>query len=97
MFLNFKKGKVAVIKDGKTIRELKSTESFGEQALYHNATRTCSIQALDEVICLSLGREAAINVLGDQVQTVIFKNIIKWSFENHKENGVFLFFRYLVN
>jgi cGMP-dependent protein kinase len=56
-------------------------DSFGEQALYYNTKRSCSVKAETEVLCLSLGRDILVSVLGNKVQLITFKNMIKWSFE----------------
>ena len=36
-----------------------------------------------KVKCLSLGRDIITEILGDQVQFITFKNIIKWAFEKN--------------
>ena len=36
-----------------------------------------------KVKCLSLGRDTATEILGDQVQIITFRNIIKWAFEKN--------------
>ena len=36
-----------------------------------------------KVKCLSLGRDTVTEILGDQVQFITFRNIIKWAFEKN--------------
>ncbi len=40
-----------------------------------------SVKAGTEVVCLALGRETLINILGDKVQNIACRNILKWGFE----------------
>ena len=56
-------------------------DSFGEQALYFNSARQCSVKAIDEVRCLALGRDVLTEILGDQVQAITFRNIQRWAFD----------------
>lgn len=56
-------------------------DSFGEQALYYNTVRGATVKAVDEVICLALGRDTLTKVLGDQVQVITFRNLQKWAIE----------------
>ena len=47
-------GKVQVIKDGKTISTLERTgDIFGEMGIIDGSTRSATIQALDETVCLA--------------------------------------------
>lgn len=57
---------------------------FGEQALYYKTVRSCSVQALSEVKCLALGREVIQKILGEQIQIITFKNIMRWAFERNR-------------
>ena len=59
-------------------------DSFGEQALYYKSVRSCSVRAINEVQCLALGREMAQKILGDQIQVITFKNLMKWGLEKNK-------------
>jgi cGMP-dependent protein kinase len=76
-----KEGVVSILKQGKEIRKMKEFDSFGEQALYYNSVRGCTVRALGQVKCLALGRDALTSILGDQVQTIVFRNIQKWAFD----------------
>jgi len=61
-----------------------SGEYFGELALFYKTTRTCTVQAIDEVICLSLGQEMVESIFGNQLQEITFKEQIRWSLEKDK-------------
>lgn len=56
-------------------------ESFGEQALYYKTVRFCTVKAESEVKCFALSREEAVRILGNQVQAITFKNVMRWAFE----------------
>ncbi len=61
-------------------------DSFGEGALSAEAsTRACTCQATGEdVLCLSLGKDNLMNILGDQLQNMIVRNILRWAIEKSK-------------
>jgi CRP-like cAMP-binding protein len=71
------------VKDGKVVRELEEGSTFGEAALLeHNNVRAMSVKATaGEVVCLALGRENLIALLGDKVQNIAHRNLVKWAFE----------------
>ena len=56
-------------------------ESFGEQALYFNSVRFCTVKAYEETICLALGREILSKIFGNDIQEIIYKNIQRWAFD----------------
>ncbi len=60
-------------------------DSFGEQALYYKTVRSCSVKAETEVKCLALGRDVLTQILGDQIQVIIFKNTMRWAFEKNRK------------
>lgn len=61
---------------------LNEGDTFGEAALLEfNNIRQMSVKAGTEVVCLALGRETLINILGDKVQNIACRNILKWGFE----------------
>lgn len=63
-----KKGKVAIYKDDKLIREMVVGETFGEQALFENSKRGATVKAIeDDSRCIALGRDTIQSVLGDKV------------------------------
>lgn len=43
--------------------------------------RFCTVKAESEVKCFALSREEAVRILGNQVQTITFKNVMRWAFE----------------
>lgn len=61
---------------------MKEGETFGEAALLEdNNVRQMSIKALTEVVCLALGGETLISILGDKVQNIASRNLVRWAFE----------------
>lgn len=80
-FYVIKEGTVSVLKGDKEIRKMAKGDSFGEQALYYKTVRFCTVKAETEVKCFALGREEATKILGDQVQLITFKNVMRWAFE----------------
>jgi cGMP-dependent protein kinase len=63
---------------------MNSGDSFGEQALFKNSIRGATVIADDDtVICLALGRDKLNEILGDNLQSIIFNNLIKWALEKH--------------
>ena len=61
-----------------------ANESFGEMALIsQDSVRQVTVKAIEgEAKVLALGREMITNILGDQVMTIIYKNICKWGLQN---------------
>lgn len=80
-FYVIKDGTVSVLKGDKEIRKMVKGDSFGEQALYYKTVRFCTVKAETEVKCFALGREETTRILGDQVQLITFKNVMRWAFE----------------
>ncbi|EGR32104.1 protein kinase domain protein [Ichthyophthirius multifiliis] len=83
-FYMIKDGTVSVWQSGKIIRKLQKGDSFGEQALYVSSTRAASVKAETQVQLMSLGRQNLVSILGDQIQNIIFNNIIKWGFDKNQ-------------
>lgn len=55
-----------MLKGSKVVRVLHTSDSFGEGVLMDdNHLRACTCSALEETICLSLGKEDLISILGD--------------------------------
>ncbi|EAR85527.2 CGMP-dependent kinase 5-1 (macronuclear) [Tetrahymena thermophila SB210] len=80
-----KKGKVAIYKDEKMIREMVAGETFGEQALFENSKRGATVKAVeDDSRCIALGKDDIQRVLGDKVQVIMYNNMIKWAFEGNE-------------
>lgn len=70
------------MKDGKEINVLKAEDSFGEAALLQgDQFRAMTIVAKEETTCLALGRNDLNKILGNQVETIIYKNMARWCFE----------------
>jgi cGMP-dependent protein kinase len=71
-----------VLKNDVEVRKLHQYESFGEQALLNSKqVRQMTIKASENCILLALGRDIIIKILGDQVQSIIYRNIAKWALE----------------
>jgi len=84
-FYVIKEGTVTVLKGDKEIRKMGKGDSFGEQALYYKTVRFCTVKAETEVKCFALGREETTKILGDQVQLITFKNVMRWAFEKSQK------------
>lgn len=57
-------------------------KSFGENALMSNKSiRSMTIKALEETVCLALARDTLHSLLGNQVESIINRNIARWSLE----------------
>lgn len=46
-----------------------------------DAVRTATCKALDEVRCIAIGRDILNKLLGDKIDTIMYRNIIKWGLE----------------
>lgn len=80
-FFLIKEGTVAIFKENKEVRKMIKGDSFGEQALYANMKRGATVKAVEKAVCLALGRDSLTNILGDKIQKIIYRNILKWSFD----------------
>jgi len=79
-FYIIKEGKISIRKDGVEIKVLVKGESFGESGLLlGNQKRTMSCIASEETRCLALGREVLTQLLGDQVENILYRNMSKWA------------------
>jgi cGMP-dependent protein kinase 1 len=55
-------------------RQLTKGEYFGEQALLHQSPRTATIIAGTDLTLVSIGRETLIQVLGDKLECILYRN-----------------------
>jgi cGMP-dependent protein kinase len=77
LFYLIKEGVVSCTQKGAEIRRLMRGDYFGEQALLYNCRRTATVTAVEGVVqCLSIGRLKLEQVLGSQLQHVIYRNSI---------------------
>jgi cGMP-dependent protein kinase len=76
-----KKGNVVVSVEGIQKRQLGAGDFFGEQALLYKTTRTASVDAIDKVSLLSLKADDMVNLLGSQLESVIYKNSLRIAME----------------
>lgn len=73
-------GSVEIFIKGKSPLMLKSGDSFGEQSFLENQYRSGTAVARGrQTGCLSIGREAVKEILGDQITNIIYYNISKWA------------------
>jgi cAMP-dependent protein kinase regulator len=59
------------------VRRLQRGDFFGELALLYNSPRTATVTAIGVVKCVSLGRDDLVNLLGAELQTVIYRNTLR--------------------
>jgi len=79
-----KKGKVAIYMKNKLNRILENGECFGENSLLHSKRTYTAIAQSDEVECFTLSQEIMDTILGDNIQTIIIKNIKRNCFKYSK-------------
>ena len=79
-----KEGMAECVKENNIIRELKSGESFGEQALYESGHRTMTVRAGTDCACLALSRGDLQEILGARIQQVVQGNGSRWAIGNDK-------------
>jgi cGMP-dependent protein kinase len=84
LFYIIKDGTVSCTKEGNEVRRLTKGEFFGEQALLYASNRTATVTAVGgEVKCLSIGRVDLVQVLGSQLQHIIYRNTQRMAFEKN--------------
>lgn len=74
LFFLIKDGTVSCTQKGHEVRRLGRGDFFGEMALLYNSPRTATVTAVETVKCVSLGREALKEALGNELQDVIYRN-----------------------
>lgn len=79
-----KKGKVAIYMKNNLNRILQAGECFGENSLLHSKRTYSAIAQTDEVVCLTLSQEIMDTILGDNIQTIVIKNIKRNCFKYSK-------------
>lgn len=70
-----KKGKVAIYMKNNLNRILEEGECFGENSLLHSKRTYTAVAQSDEVECFTLDQDIMDTILGDNIQTIIIKNI----------------------
>ncbi|CAG9314505.1 PKG_2 [Blepharisma stoltei] len=73
-FYIIKEGCVSCSQKETEIRQMFKGDFFGEQALLYNSPRTATITAISEVKVVSIGRHALMDVLGSNLQQILYKN-----------------------
>ncbi|KAI8464570.1 MAG: kinase-like domain-containing protein [Monoraphidium minutum] len=64
MFYIVKGGEAAVTQGGKEVNRLFKADFFGERALLSNEPRGATVAAVQETVCLTLGRDTFVEILG---------------------------------
>ena len=61
------------------MKQIIAGESFGESALFVDKPREATVISDDDnTICLALGRDKINEILGDNLQQIIFNNMVRW-------------------
>lgn len=71
----------ALNETGTVIREMIAGAAFGEQALYSNSTRQATIRAKSSVSVMVIARDTLKDILGKNLQEVIYGNSDKWALQ----------------
>ena len=79
-----KDGKIAIYIKDKLNRILEKGECFGENSLLHSKRTYSAIAQSDEVECFTLSQEIMDTILGDNIQTIVIKNIKRNCFKYSK-------------
>lgn len=79
-----KEGNAICTKENVELCHFAKGECFGEQALFFKTTRKATIIALDHVKCLSITGETLSKVLGNGLQTIIYKNSLRLAIKSSK-------------
>ncbi|OMJ84878.1 hypothetical protein SteCoe_13936 [Stentor coeruleus] len=79
-----KEGSVVCTQKGMEKRRLTKGDFFGEQALLYGSTRTATVTAMDEVVCVCLNREELATTLGASLQFIIYKNSMRIAFDKNE-------------
>lgn len=75
-------GNVNCTKNGVELRNLTHGDYFGEQALLFNSKRTANIIANGPVNLMCISRDDLFNVLGDKIESIIYRNSQRIAIEN---------------
>eukprot|EP00357_Protocruzia_adherens_P010829 CAMPEP_0115010342 /NCGR_PEP_ID=MMETSP0216-20121206/23254_1 /TAXON_ID=223996 /ORGANISM="Protocruzia adherens, Strain Boccale" /LENGTH=883 /DNA_ID=CAMNT_0002378529 /DNA_START=177 /DNA_END=2828 /DNA_ORIENTATION=+ len=85
VFYIIKEGMVSCQKGREEVRKLQKSDYFGEQALLYNVNRTLSVVAVDATVkCIAMGKEDLERILGDKLEDVLYRNVLKLAFEKSK-------------
>ncbi len=67
LFFIIKEGTVSCSQGGRELRRLGKGDFFGEMALLYECPRLATVAAIDDVKCVSLGRESLQLLLGSEL------------------------------
>jgi cGMP-dependent protein kinase 1 len=79
-----KEGSVLCTQRSREIRRMVKGDYFGEQAMLYGSTRTATVTAVDDTVCLALNREDLITSLGDSLQDIIYKNSMRIAIDQNE-------------
>ena len=79
-----KKGQVSVSVQGIQQRMLGPGEYFGEQTALYKINRTASVDAIDKVVLLCFNCKDLVDLLGSELEYVIYKNSLRICIEKTK-------------
>lgn len=66
-FYLINKGRVKIVRDNKTIRELEKGNYFGEISLLNKENRTASVIAIEETICYVLSKDDFLSIIDQNI------------------------------
>ncbi|CAG9332462.1 PKG_39 [Blepharisma stoltei] len=81
LFYIIKDGLVSCTENDREIRQMGKGEYFGELALLNDFKRTATITAVGDVKLVSIGRKALIEVLGNNLEQIWYRNALRISVE----------------
>lgn len=81
IFFVIKQGTVVCTIGGVEIRAMTQGEFFGEQVFFNSQIRTATVTAISDVTTISLGMRELVEVFGERLQEVIYKNSITIAIE----------------
>ncbi len=68
---------------------MKAGESFGQMALFQENTRrqASAIVTSDQAEFLTISRDDLLVLLHDNIETIIYANLLRWALFNHPDIG----------
>jgi cGMP-dependent protein kinase len=79
-FYIIKEGKVLIYFKSENLAYLSKGEYFGEQSLLYHSTRKASAKALEETVLMMITKDSLFQILGGNLETVLYTNTIKIAF-----------------
>lgn len=72
------------MREGKEVKVLRPGDSFGVSPHLEDNFGLISARALEDTVCLVLPSETLTQILGDEVQIIIYKNLATWAISRHE-------------